>query len=216
MTTPRSATVSGFWGGGDIVYSPGAINGYASLVDAVLEYVPDLIWPTAGDVLNQMRNDGQLAGSLRAFTLPIRRAQWALDASGCRPTVWKQIADDLGLPVIGQEPKATGARRRRVVWSEHLRVALLDGVFGHMPFEQTWDTSSGTARLARLDERLPRTVQRIVVDGNGDIDHVEQHPVAGMPTAPTIKANALVWYCNDREGLGWRGRSLMRSASTLR
>jgi hypothetical protein len=71
-----------------------------------------------------MRNDAQLAGSLNAWMLPIRRADWALDPAGCRPTVYRLVADDLGLPILGQEPRPSGARRRRVVWSDHLRVAL--------------------------------------------------------------------------------------------
>jgi 2'-5' RNA ligase len=208
MTAPSSVN-SGYWD--DVSYS-GQKQWQSAALDLILEYIPDLHWPQAGDVLNRMRNDGQLAASLRAYTLPIRRAYWSLDPAGCRPSVVKLVSEDLGLPVLGQQPKATGARRRNVVWSDHLRVALsLNAVFGHAPFEKTYDTSSGQARLATLQERLPKSIFRILVDENtGLIDQVEQNRFTGEPTPPTIRSNALVWYVNDREGLGWRGRSLMR------
>lgn len=209
MSMPLSSVNSGYWD--DVSYS-GKNQWQSTALDLILEYVPELHWPQAGDVLNRMRNDGQLAGSLKAYTLPVRRAGWSLDASGCRPTVYRQVADDLGLPILGQDPRPSGARRRKVVWSDHLRVSLgLNAVFGHAPFEQTYDTSSGLARLDTLVERMPRTIFRIFVsESDGQIDYVEQNRFAGLPTPPTIQRNALVWYVNEREGLGWRGRSLMR------
>jgi 2'-5' RNA ligase len=203
-----SSVNTGYWD--DVSYS-GPKAWQSAALDLILEYIPDLHWPQAGDVLNRMRNDGQLAGSLRAYTLPIRRAPWSLDPAGCRPSVVKLVSEDLGLPVLGSQPKASGARRRRVVWSDHLRVALsLNAIFGHAPFEQAYDTSTGQARLATLQERLPKSIFRILVDSFGQIDYVEQNRYAGEPDPPTIQSNALVWYVNDREGLGWRGRSLMR------
>jgi hypothetical protein len=208
MTAPSSVN-SGYWD--DVSYS-GQKQWQSAALDLILEYIPDLHWPQAGDVLNRMRNDGQLAGSLRAYTLPIRRAYWSLDPAGCRPSVVKLVSEDLGLPVLGQQPKATGARRRNVVWSDHLRVALsLNAVFGHAPFEQTYDTSSGQARLATLQERLPKSIFRIFVDENtGDIDSRRAESLHGRTDSAEDPRNALVWYVNDREGLGWRGRSLMR------
>lgn len=212
MSVPISSMNVGY-GHSDVSYT-GPNQWQSTALDLILEYVPELWWPQAGDVFNKMRNDAQIAGSLNAWMLPIRRADWHIDPAGCRPTVYRLVADDLGLPILGQEPRPSGARRRRVVWSDHLRVALsLRGIFGHAPFEQTYDTSSGLARLAALVERLPKTIYRIFVDpATGDIDYVTQNRYAGQPEPPKINRNALVWYVNDREGLGWRGRSLMRPA----
>lgn len=209
MSMPISSVSTGYWD--DVSYS-GANQWQTTALDLILEYIPELHWPLAGDVYNRMRNDAQIAGSLNAWMLPIRRADWHVDAAGCRPTVYRMVADDLGLPILGQEPRPSGARRRRVVWSDHLRIALsLRGIFGHAPFEQTYDTSTGIARLSMLVERLPKTIYRIFVDQTtGDIDYVTQNRYAGQPEPPQIKRNQLVWYVNDREGLGWRGRSLMR------
>jgi hypothetical protein len=212
VTLPLSSSVSiGHW---DDVSYVGPAQWQSTALDLILEYVPELFWPQASEVYNRMRNDAQIAGSLNAWMLPIRRADWAVDPAGCRPTVYRLVADDLGLPILGEKPRPSGARRRRVVWSDHLRVALqLRGVFGHAPFEQTYDTSSGLARLDTLVERLPKTIFQIFVDPKtGDIDHVTQNRYAGQPTPPRISRAGLVWYVNDREGLGWRGRSLMRPA----
>lgn len=213
MTVPVSSVNVGWYGGSDIGYAgPSPAQWQSTALDLILEYIPELWWPQAGEVYNRMRNDAQIAGSLNAWMLPIRRADWALDPAGCRPTVYRLVADDLGLPILGQQPRPSGARRRRVVWSDHLRVALSTrAIFGHAPFEQTYDTSSGLARLDTLVERLPKSIMRIMVDEqSGDIDHVLQNRYAGQPEPPKIMRNALVWYVNDREGLGWRGRSLMR------
>ena len=208
MTMAR--TPSGFMDYSDGIYTT---DGQRDLLAEILEYVPELRWPQAGDVLNRMRKDSQLSAGLGAYVRPIQAAAWALDGSGCRDEVTAQLADDLGLPILGTDPEPTGARRRKFTFAEHLRMALLDLPFGHMPFEQTYDTSDGkTARLLRVDERMPKSIDGIYVDGDGQIDYVTQPRVFGMAEPPKIAPPALVWYVNEREGVQWRGTSLLRSA----
>ena len=189
-------------------------GGYGELVDALLEYVPDLLWPLSVRTYARMRQDPQLAGVLAAYTLPIRRASWALDGSGCNPKVTAFISDELDLPILGQEAPPSGARRRGVTWTEHLRLGLLDLTFGFMPFERVYDTSSGMARLGVLSERMPQTIGQIMLADDGSLEAVTQNALAGFATgvAPKIPVKNLVWYAHNREGSAWTGRSLLRSS----
>lgn len=184
--------------------------GYGQLVDMVLDMVPDLTWPLSVRTYARMRSDPQLAAILKAFTLPIRRATWSLDGTDCRPEVTQLVADDLGIQIQGSDDEPTGARRRGVDWFEHLRLALLSLTFGHMPFEQLYDRSSGQARLVALSERMPQTVEAIKIDGQGQIVSLQQYRAAGDDGPPIIPAANLVWYANDREGAAWFGQSLLR------
>lgn len=98
----------------------------------VNEFVPDLQWPLSVQMYARMRHDPKLTAILKAYSLPIRRATWAVDPAGCRDEVVQTVADDLGLPVLGQDRGPGPARRRGVSWSEHLRLALLSLTYGHM------------------------------------------------------------------------------------
>jgi hypothetical protein len=62
-----------------------------------------------------MRTDTQIASLLFAFTLPIRRYAWCIDPNGARDGVVEHIADDLNLPIEGQDPKPSSRRRDRSV-----------------------------------------------------------------------------------------------------
>src|SRR3954452_21863705 len=111
--------------------SPATATGYVDdgvwfsrLYTDLVEYVPDLVWPTSVATYNQMRRDPALTAILAAYTLPLRRATGNVDPTGCRPEVAQLVADDLGLPVAGMDTPA-GARTRGLSWREHLRMALL-------------------------------------------------------------------------------------------
>jgi hypothetical protein len=121
-----------------------------------------------------MRRDPQLAAVLSALTLPIRRATWCVDPAGVRDEVAQLVADDLGLSVLGHEDEPGPARRRGIRWEQHLRLALLSLVFGHMPFEQRYDMVGGRARLAALSERMPNTIRQIVLDRDGMLAGIKQ------------------------------------------
>lgn len=179
----------------------------ASFVD-VVETSPDLQWPLSITTYSRMRRDPQLAAVLRAFTLPIRRATWSVDPAGVRDEVAQLVADDLGLSVLGQEDDLGAARRRGIRWEEHLRLALLSLVFGHMPFEQRYDIVANRARLTALSERMPHTIRRIVLDPDGNLSGINQY-VAGDTVIPVSR---LTWYSHDREGAAWQGQSLLRPA----
>lgn len=191
-------------------------QGYGAVVDAMLEYVPDLTWPLSIRTYSRMRWDPQLKAVMGAYTLPIRKATWAVDGAGCRPEVTAAVADNLGMPVLGQDATPTGARRRGMQWGEHLRVALLDLTFGHMPFSRWYDVTSGQARIAGVVERMPQTIEEIhlVNDGTGAIEYVSQGAIRRDRAMQdqVIRANELVWYVHEKEGSAWTGQSLLRAA----
>lgn len=174
----------------------------------VMETIPDLTPALAVQTYSQMRRDPQLAAILTAYTLPILRATWAVDPAGCRDEVAQLVADDLGLPVLGDDQPGA-ARTRGVAWQDHLRAALLHLTFGHAGFELEADVSSGQARLVGLFERTQATITHLHLDEQGRLLGVSQDSRA-YDDAPQIPADRLVWYVRDREGTNWYGTSLLR------
>jgi hypothetical protein len=174
----------------------------------IYEQIPDLTWPTSVQTYARMRHDPQLRAILAAYFLPIRRATWAVDPAGCRDEVVRVVADDLGLPILGEDAEPGPARRRGVTWGEHLRIALLSLVFGHMPFERRYEIRDGLARLVNLGERMPWTIGQINLNNDGTIASIEQDIIKSTP----IPANRLLWYAHEREGATWTGRSVLRPA----
>ncbi|MFI6793670.1 DUF935 family protein [Nonomuraea sp. NPDC050383] len=174
----------------------------------LLEQIPDLTWPLSARTYSLMRTDPQLTAVLSAYTLPIRRATWAVDPAGCRPEVVQLVADDLGLPILGVDPEPGPARRRGVRWTDHLRLALLSLTFGFMPFERRYAIVGGQARLVNLGERMPHTIGQLQLAADETVQSITQNLAAVRP----IPANRLVWYVHDREAANWTGRSLLRPA----
>lgn len=187
---------------------------YGSAVIDALETVKDLEWPSSIQTYAKMRRDPQIAATLNAYILPIRAANWAIDPAGCKGAVVEYAADAWGLPIIGREDRGrNGFRRRGVLWKEHLRVALLQLVYGHMPFAWAGDVRTGNDgvplefQLTRLDERLPQTIADIRVKRDGSLEGIFQYGEEAM-----IRAESLLWYVHDREGSNWAGTSMLREA----
>jgi hypothetical protein len=164
-----------------------------------------------------MRTDPTIQSVLAAYITPLLAARWQIDPRGASPAIVKVCADSLGLPVAGVPDEPGAMRRRGVTWREHMRLAALHLLYGHMPFEPVYEIRDGSAYLARLPERMPHTIQEITTTRDGDLktvtqyvwgDKQRQNGGAGI----VIPADRLLWYVNDREGSNWQGRSLLRSA----
>lgn len=181
---------------------------WASLDD---EETPELRWPMSVSVFDRMRRtDAQIASVLRAVTLPVQRTRWRVDPAGARDEVAEQIAQDLGLPLMGEagdiEPK--GRTRDRFSWPQHLEWALLMLPFGFSFFEQSVRIDdAGRVRLRKLGPRLPRTITSINVADDGGLVSIEQAVGAGHATIPVDR---LVAYVHKREGGNWFGSSILR------
>ncbi|MEO3929248.1 DUF935 family protein [Micromonosporaceae bacterium B7E4] len=177
------------------------------------ETTPELQWPRSVHVYDQMRRqDAQVASVLRAVTLPVRRTPWRIDPAGARDEVVQLVADDLGLPVVGQQPRPTARTRDRFSWPEHLREALLMLPFGHSYFEQVYRIQGGRARLRKLAPRLPKTIEEIKVADDGGLISITQYGTMTGKQARPIPVGRLVAYVHDREGGNWLGFSLLRPA----
>jgi hypothetical protein len=213
----------------EIGYAHGAAGGYSSWWDNLTdEHVPELTGHAAISVYDRMRkSDAQVGSVLRAVSTPIVRAGWSVDGRGCRDEVTEFVASNLGLPIKDAEPDdVPGALLRgrdRFSWNRHLRLAMLILPFGHSPFEQMyrWDDTSKKWRLAKLAERLPKSISKFNVARDGGLISIEQFgtgQTVGATRANILNAqqpipvDRLVVYALEREGGNWRGQSLLRSA----
>lgn len=177
------------------------------------EETPELIWPRSVQVYDSMRRtDAQVISVLRAVTLPIRRTGWRIDPNGADPAVVQLVAEDLGLPIVGQEGVALRRTKGRFSWKHHLSQALLMLVFGHSFFEQVYRIDdAGLARLRKLEWRPSTTISKVNVARDGGLRSIEQLG-DGASKAVEIEVGRLVAYVNEREGGNWLGKSLLRPA----
>lgn len=183
---------------------------YATILEEITADLPgDLLWPTSVYTYAAMRREARLSAILQGNGLQLRRCQWQLDGTGCRPEVVQLVADDLGLMVAGHDDPGA-ARVRGVSWHEHLRAALMADIYGHSGFELAAEMADGLARLVGLFERPPWTIGEIHVDPkSGAFLGVTQDSPVGKKT-PQIRADRMAWYCREREGANWAGVSLLR------
>ena len=198
---------------GERGYQVSNLPTWGSLVDETNETNPDLQWPQSLDVFDRMRKeDAQVGSVLRAVQLPIRSTSWVIDPAGARDEVVELVARDLGLQIKGQAPVAPKRTKGRFSWSEHLRMAMLEHVFGHSFFEQVYDVKSdpGRTHLKKLAWRPPRTISAIEVAVDGGLIAIVQSGV--LKRDVRIPVTALVAYVNEREGANWLGQSLLRQA----
>jgi hypothetical protein len=192
-------------------YQQGTLSTWSQLSSDENESNPALQWPLSLEVYDKMRReDSQVGSVLRAVTLPIRGAVWMLDPAGASEEVVKQIAEDLGLPIKGRAPEPAVRTRGRFSWGEHLRMVLLELVYGHSFFEQVYRPDGDRLRLSKLAWRPPRSIAKIEVAKDGGLVAIVQY---GTTTGGVrLPVNRLVAYVNDREGANWLGQSLLRTA----
>jgi len=179
------------------------------------EPTPELRWPASIPVYDAMRRqDAQVTSVLRAVTQPVRRTPWRVEQAGASPEVTRLVADDLGLPLVGEAPTPMPRTRDRFSWPEHLQAALLMLAYGHSYFEQVYRIDDqGRARLRKLAPRMSRTIAAVNVAADGGLESIEQHAPGGA-SSKTVKIPVarLVAYVHEREGGNWLGSSLLRPA----
>lgn len=193
------------------------------------EQVPDLKWPLSLTVFERMpREDSRVWSLLSAIKLPVRRTAWRIDPNGAPRRVVKFVANEFGLPIVGddkQRPKRP-RQKGRFSWAEHLNEALSCLRYGHSVFEQVYALGDdGLLHLHKLAPRPQSTIARFNVARDGGLESIWQEPPAGWPLPPPrqradgstfpggyveITIDRLVVYRHEPEPGVWIGTSLLR------
>jgi hypothetical protein len=186
------------------------------------EYVPELRWPLNVFLYDQMRTDSQLAALMTGTMWGITQLRYVIDPNGCPSTLVKEISEDLGVPVMGEDEQPLGRMKGKFVHSAHIRQAMLAVLYGHMYFNIVGKIIDGKWRLTKLAPRMPQTIRQINVADDGGLVSILQWGPAGnlgmsstgaqMYTElyPEIPVDNLIGFIFEREGASWTGRSMLR------
>ncbi len=194
----------------------GSRLGSKGVPDDQAEETAAWMWPASVVTCDRMRRNSTVQMVYTAVTGPIRQpGRFAINPQDADPAWVLKLAEDLDLPIIGTQRPPPLRRRGRFSFLEHVRLALLELIYGHMGFEPLYDAdtlrATGEARLRKLAPRFPRSIAEITVARDGGLESITQHRIGKEPARPIPVAN-LVWYAHEREGAAWQGRSFMRSA----
>lgn len=164
------------------------------------------------EIYNQMnRSDGQIAAATDIICLPIRAARWRAIPPEDDPTSKEKDLADL----LNQFLFENGDWPSQESWDFYLRHLLMRVPFGFGLVEKVWmfDEDAGVLRWKRLAPRLPRTVERFHVNGDGTLSGIEQYaadPGTGRYSYKVIPSDYAVLSVRDREGDNYFGRSIYR------
>lgn len=174
----------------------------------------ELKWPQSIWVFSRMaREDTQIKSVLKAVGLPIQRTTWRIDPNGASDEVVRLVAEDLRLPVLGDDGKHPLARDGgHASFKEHLHWVLKMLTYGHAFFEVIYREHEGRDRLHKIAYRPSSTIQEIKVARDGGLEGIVQHPGPGDKKPVRIPVEHLVAYINDPEDFSWTGTSALRAA----
>lgn len=206
-TTPAPTTERGS-------IATGILPGWSRFYIEESEYVPEWRFPNQVKLVVRMLADAKIKGLSRSLELPLMSRQWAVDPNGADEESVRLLADDLDLPIVGEDRKVRRRQRNRFNFSAHLPIALRALWFGFYYFEQVapYDETSELFRLRKLAPRPPRTISEINVEKDGGLYSIRQHTgssVDGVP--PELTVNQLLCYVWEYEGGNWTGTSMLRS-----
>ena len=180
-----------------------------------LEHVPELRWPTSvRSTYPRMASDTQLKALMRGTVLPITRYQWMIDPNGADGTIVANTAEDLNLPILGQDGGHTLRSQNRFSFKKHQLDAFRALEYGHYFFEQVGDIAAiseggdGLWHLRKLAARPPRTIGQIFVEQDGGLAEIRQYVGFWSPGIPVGNLVAYVW---DQEPGNWVGMSMFRA-----
>lgn len=171
------------------------------------EYVPELQWPGNVQVYDRMIADSQVSSLVRSVVLPLTQRDWAIDPNNADPDSVQRLADELDLPVMGQDRGPRRRQRNRFSFTNHLTDALRSLSYGHYFFEQVGSIEGGRWVLRKLAPRPPRTIYEMNVAEDGGLVSIKQ--ALGFD-APELSIDRLVCYVWDQEAGNWAGRAMIR------
>lgn len=177
----------------------------------------ELTWPRSVRMYSKMtREDAQVKSVLNAVTGPIKRTTWRVDPNGADERIVRMVAEDLNLPVKGEEVALPYRRSpRRVSWKSHLaRVLRWTLTYGHAYFELVFDdateTEDGMTHLRKIAPRHPASLSKINVAEDGGLESIEQY--GKLEKSVTIPVKNLLAYLHEDDDDLWVGESMFRAA----
>lgn len=176
------------------------------------ERVAGLQWPRSQETYTEMlRTSAKVAQVARAITQPIERATWRVTANGAPDEIVQHVADDLRLPIHGNEEGLNTRRSNgRVSWQEHLQQVVQAPFFGVAFFEQVYAPGDdGREHLVKLAHRHNSTISERNIADDGGLISIEQKPQGGNSKI-VIPVDSLVVYCFQPRDKSWNGESLLR------
>ncbi|MDA8113960.1 MAG: hypothetical protein M0Z43_04435 [Acidithiobacillus sp.] len=170
------------------------------------EYLPELQGLQLVDKIDRMLSDPTVGGAFRLTTLPILSAEWSIEP--------------------GDNPEAD-AWAERCLFNESGPLTMpfaswlaqvLDYLpYGRMAFEKIWafDKDEGKWYWQELAPRLPKTIYLWKNGPDGNLESIVQQvfsDATGTFEMPTIPADKLILFVNERKGNNYEGRSFFRAA----
>lgn len=185
-----------------------AVMSWGTFIDQS-EKAAELLWPQSVNLYDLMRKDGQIKALLNGMILPITRYNWMIDANGCDMATVKRLAEDLNLPIMGEDPGPMGRSRRRFKFREHLKLTLRTGlVYGHAFYEKVGEyDEEGWWRLRKLGPRMPKTITEIKNADDGGLQWIKQNLGPDAKKMPVEHLACWVW---EQEPGSWVGESFLR------
>lgn len=188
------------------------------------ERVPELRWPTAYSVYDDMLTSPQVAGVFSAVIQMILGTGWRIDGTGCKPEITQHVARDLAVPIVGvsaEDDDTALPVEDKFSWDEHAEIAVDEYLrYGHSVFEQKAiggpDGPDGLWHLGKLGWRSGRTI-KFNTARDGGLISLEQSSTMGVLSSRLVKPTILpvsrvVVYSRNRRGSNWPGESLLRPA----
>lgn len=155
------------------------------------------------------RSDAQVNASLDVLKLPLLSATWSVQPPTDATPQEQEVADFCQSAIFDDGAMAEP-------WDFVMQHILLMLPFGCSPLEKVYTLGDDKRiRLHRLAPRLPRTIQRLLVDETGMLTGLVQYAAkgdTGLMQQLTIDAPYLAHFVHNREGDNYLGRSVLRSA----
>jgi hypothetical protein len=175
------------------------------------EHVPELVWPWSIGWFDQIRSDEQIAALYVSVAFGISRLRFMIDRNGSRPGLAEDIAQDLNLPIKGEDNSPKRRMKRRFAHSKHVGQAMLAALYGHMYFEQNGEIVDGQWRLRKLVPLMPQTISQINVADDGGLVSIRQWNNLGPDGQyQDLEVDRLAAFIFQQEGSSWIGRSMLR------
>lgn len=198
---------------------------FQDIVAGGFDKTPEMSGTRKWLTINEMRQtDAMIRSILFMYYLPVKSADWGLEANDDDPTgiVRDATARQFGLEDFPGQLDLT--------WTEWLQQTMLYIALGSLgeeyvysPNMEMWDLGIGDDKqprqpivvrpISRMAPRFPSTVDKITVDqSTGRLKSIRQGLIGGGEIVAEYNGiKKLDWFVHEREGANWYGTSLLRA-----